>query len=75
MTLLRRVTTEKQIFILSIAGGMSHNIGQIAVAVAVTSTPGLLIYLPVLLISGIVTGAFTGIAAQACVQHMKKLRK
>ena len=75
MTLLRRVTTEKQIFILSIAGGICHNIGQILVAILVTRTPMLVLYLPVLLISGILAGAFTGAAAQACIVHFKKLKR
>ena len=73
MALLRRVTTDRQIFVLSISGGMAHNIGQILVAMAVTGTPGIAVYLPVLLISGILTGAFTGAAAQAAVRHLRKL--
>ena len=74
MALMRRVTTERQIFIVSIMGGMAHNIGQIAMAMVLTGTPEIVAYLPVLLISGIVTGAFTGAAAQAAIHQFKKLK-
>ena len=41
-----------------------HNTGQIAVAIAVTSTPELIVYYPILIISGMVSGVFTGLSAQ-----------
>ncbi len=46
---------------VSIAGGAAHNIGQILVAILVVNTPSLIWYLPVLLISGMITGALMGI--------------
>lgn len=64
MLALRRVVTPRQIWAASIAGALAHNIGQITVAILVTSTPALLSYLPVLTVSGILTGLFTGLAAQ-----------
>ena len=42
---------------VSIAGGVSHNIGQIAVAVLVLQTGLLMYYLPFLLVAGCVAGA------------------
>ena len=48
---------------VSVAGGVSHNIGQLLVALALTATPGVLAYLPFLILSGILTGLFTGVAA------------
>jgi len=74
MSLLKKVMNEKQVWICSIFGAVAHNIGQIAVAVAVTRTLSLIIYLPVLMISGIVAGAFTGVAAQSLLHHLRKLR-
>ncbi|MEA4965119.1 MAG: Gx transporter family protein [Oscillospiraceae bacterium] len=71
---MRRITTERQIFIVSIVGSIFHNLGQILVAMVVTGTPGILYYLPVLLISGIVAGAFTGIAAQYLMLHLNRLK-
>lgn len=72
MLLLRRVLTRKQIWVAGVFGAAAHNLGQILVGIALTRTPGLLVYLPVLMVSGILTGAFTGTAAQALVRHMER---
>lgn len=63
MTVLHYFLGKKYIYITSIAGAIFHNIGQIIAAVLFTSTPYLVSYLPVLMISGIVTGLFTGLCA------------
>ena len=68
---LRRVLTAKQLWVASVVGAAAHNVGQIAVAVAVTRTAALLAYLPVLLMSGMIAGLFTGLCAQALVNRMK----
>ena len=44
-----------------------------ALAVAITGTPGLLMYLPVLVICSIVTGLFTGFCAQLLVKRGKEI--
>lgn len=72
---LRQILTEKQIWVASCLSAVAHNLGQIAVAIAITQTPALLYYLPVLLVSGLITGLFTGVAAQALVLHFKKIEK
>ena len=72
MLLMRRALTEKQIWVASVVGAMAHNLGQIAVALLVTRTRGLLAYLPILEISGMIAGLFTGIAAQALIGRMRK---
>lgn len=74
MCLVREITTDRQIFAVSISGSILHNAGQILVAILVAGTPGLIVYFPVLLVSGIVTGIFTGAAAQYLVLHLQKLR-
>lgn len=71
--MLRRILTKKQIWVAGSIGAMAHNVGQMLMALAITRTPQLIYYLPVLLLSGIITGLFTGLAAQALVNHMKKL--
>lgn len=49
---------------ISLAGAAAHNIGQISVAVLLLSEPLLLLmYLPPLLLAGLVTGTLTGVAA------------
>lgn len=44
-------------------GGLAHNTGQILMAYIVTSTPGVFVYLPLLLPAGVLTGLFTGLCA------------
>ena len=70
---LRRMMTDRQIWLCSIFGAIAHNLGQMAVAIAVTRTPGLLAYLPALMISGILAGAFTGWSAQFLIGRMKRM--
>ena len=67
---LRKILTVKQIWVAGVMGAVAHNIGQILVAVVVTGTPSIVSYLPILLISGVITGTFTGFAAQAVVNRM-----
>lgn len=73
MLLLRPILTQKQIWVAGVFGAIAHNFGQILVAIALTRTPGLIVYLPVLMLSGILTGAFTGTAAQALTGRMERL--
>ena len=70
MLLLRRVLARKQIWVASVIGAVAHNIGQIFVAVIVTGTPAIVSYLPILLLSGIAAGLFTGFAAQYLINRM-----
>ena len=70
MLLLRRVLARKQIWVASVIGAVAHNIGQILVAVIVTRTPAIVSYLPILLLSGIAAGLFTGFAAQYLINRM-----
>lgn len=69
MALLRRILTAKQVWAAGAAGGLLHNLGQMAVALAVTQTPGLLVWLPVLLLCGLGTGLFTGLCAQLLLRR------
>lgn len=46
---------------VSIAGGVSHNIGQILVAAAAVENLKIMYYLPVLLIAGVLTGFLIGV--------------
>ena len=70
MALSMRFLKDSQIWVAGILGALAHNLGQMLVAVAVARTPGLFLYLPVLGLCGMVTGAFTGI----CVQLLKNRR-
>jgi heptaprenyl diphosphate synthase len=70
MLLVRRILKEDQLWVASVIGAIFHNIGQTIVAIAVFGTVNVAFYFPVLLLSGIVTGVFTGVAAQALVRRM-----
>lgn len=56
---------------VSIAGGVSHNIGQLAVAMAVVETYRVGYYLPVLLIAGMVTGMLIGIVSNEVLKRIR----
>lgn len=60
---------------VSIGGGVFHNLGQIAVAMAVIETLGGLYYVPVLMIAGMATGALIGIAASTVEPYIRKVMK
>lgn len=57
---------------ISIMGGVSHNLGQICMAVVVLGNVHLLYYCPVLLIAGAVTGCMIGIVSARVLSIVKK---
>ena len=65
----KHILTKKQLWIAGVLGAIAHSIGQMAMAVAITQTLGLLAYLPVMIAVGILTGAFTGLCAQFLVER------
>jgi uncharacterized membrane protein len=73
MIFMKKIVNEKQIWICSLIGALAHNIGQILMAILVTATPSLITYLPVLMISGIATGTFTGLCAQLAIGRFKHM--
>jgi len=56
----------------SVAGGVAHNIGQITVACLVLGRGVVLYLLPVLMVSGVITGIAIGVAAKYCVAYTDK---
>lgn len=63
MYAVSRLLRKKMLFLTGAMGGLTHNLGQLLAAFALTATPGVLSYLPFLILSGIITGLFTGLAA------------
>ena len=57
---------------VSIVGGIAHNVGQIIVAVRVVENVGVYSYLPVLMISGILTGKIIGILAALVIKRISR---
>lgn len=58
---------------VSIIGGVSHNIGQILVAIVIVKNINIIYYLPFLLISGVITGAMVGILGVMVIKRLKNL--
>lgn len=56
---------------VSIAGGVLHNLGQIAVAAALLRSPALITYFPVLLLFGTAAGCVVGIVGGLLVKKVK----
>ena len=73
--LLKKLVKESQLWVAGCLGAIAHSIGQMAMAIAITGTPGLVIYLPVMIGCSILTGSFTGLCAQALVKRRKDLWK
>ena len=57
---------------VSVTGGVFHNLGQILVACLVLETDVLLYYLPVLILSGTITGAVIGLASSIVIKRLQK---
>lgn len=73
--LIRPILGKNQIFAAGVLGALAHCLGQMAVAIAVTVTPALAVYLPVMLACAMVTGLFTGLCAQILVNRLEKIQK
>ena len=72
---LKKLVKESQLWVAGCLGAIAHSIGQMAMAIAITGTPGLAVYLPVMIGCSILTGSFTGLCAQALVKRRKDLWK
>ena len=70
MVLLRRFKIFSEVGV-SVAGGVSHNVGQIAVACVLLETNVILYYLPFLLLSGTVAGIGVGVLSALLVRKLK----
>ena len=73
--LLRKILTKKQLWVAGVMGAIAHSIGQMAMAIAITQTVGLVSYLPMMIICSIITGLFTGFCAQFLLNRGETLWK
>lgn len=55
---------------ISIAGGVMHNVGQLIIAMIIVETFSVAYYVPVLLVSGLVTGMIIGITAGEMLRRL-----
>lgn len=72
---LKFVLRENQLWVAGCIGAIAHSVGQMIVAVWISETPSLVIYLPVMILCSIVTGLFTGLLSQIMVKRGKNLWK
>ncbi|NLM18772.1 MAG: Gx transporter family protein [Clostridiaceae bacterium] len=56
---------------ISVIGGVAHNLGQILIAVFIVNTPGLLFYLPILIIAGTLAGIAIGLICNLLVNRIQ----
>ena len=60
---------------VSALGAVFFNIGQILMAAWVLCTPQLIVtYLPVLMVSGVLTGILTGVIAKLVMKHLRAMK-
>lgn len=60
MYLLKK-TDKLAVLSVSIAGGLSHNIGQLVIAAIIVENANILYYIPVLIAAGAITGLIIGV--------------
>ena len=58
---------------VSVAGGVSHNVGQLIVAMLVVETYQVGYYFPVLLVAGVLTGLGIGVVSQEVLKRIRNL--
>ena len=58
---------------VAIVGGVFHNVGQMIVASVIVKTYGIITYLPVLIISGLITGAIIGTLSDIIYKRTKHI--
>ena len=73
MALLKKLGWFSKIGV-SVAGAVSHNLGQILVAIFVLGTKEIGFYFPVLAVSGIITGVLVGLAAALLSARLEKVK-
>lgn len=74
-SLLKAALQEGQVWFLSAVAACAHNFGQLIVARCVMGTAKIWWYAPVLVLSGIVTGLFTGLCAKYTLPVLRKVWK
>lgn len=75
MCLLKKLFKEEVSVIgVSAAGAVLHNIGQLLVAAWIVQNIGVMLYLPLLSLAGIVTGIFVGLVACYSMKYIKHIQ-
>lgn len=59
--------------VVSAMGGVMHNVGQLIIAYLTIETYGILYYVPILLIAGLITGLLIGMIVSLALPYVKKV--
>ena len=70
--LLLTLRSVPQFWAVSMCCGAAHNLGQLILAVFVLGSAAVLWYTPVLILSGMIAGLFTGLVASLIVKRLQK---
>ena len=70
---LRGAVKDRQAWFLSALAACAHNFGQLLVARLMMGTPQVWWYAPVLVLSGVVTGLFTGFCAAFALPLLRRI--
>ena len=66
---LGKILKKNQLWVAGAFGAIAHSVGQMAMAMALTGTPSIILYLPVMILISMFTGLFTGLCAQYLVNR------
>lgn len=72
---LKKVLTLRQLWVAGALGAVAHSVGQMLMAIVLTRTPALAVYLPIMIAVSILTGIFTGLCAQFLLNRGDNLWK
>ena len=73
MTWFKR-SNKFSIYGISMAGGVFHNVGQLMMAILVVESVTIAGYLPVLLVSGLLTGLVIGVVSGETLKRIDKIK-
>ena len=59
---------------ISMAGGVMHNVGQLVIAMIIVETFSVAYYVPVLLVSGLITGCVIGIVSGEMLRRLVNIQ-
>ena len=72
MCLLRPVFHKEHLWLCSPVAALFHNLGQLLAAAAIAKSWVVLVYLPYLVLAGLITGTLTGLCAQLVVGRLSR---
>ena len=75
--LLVRLLGPKRVSMIGISatGGILHNVGQLAMASLIAQSFSVMLYLPILSVTGIFSGVAVGVAANYLLEHVATIRQ